>query len=148
MQNISIFNHIQHLKLEYYNKQRILQLGCQISEKLLQREYVPYLGLAAIGLREDLIEKLDEKLKKKYKKYSTKTDCLYITAIGDNSPAKLWGIKEGDIIYEIDGFTLKTGEELVNYICSLHPFDWVNLRIKRGKKELNFNIELTCSYNN
>lgn len=146
--NISIFNRIQHHKLAYNNKQKMLQLGCGMSVTHSQREYVPCLGITTIGLREDLIEQLDEKLRKQYKRFSTKTDCLYVTYVDEKSPAKLWGIKKGDIICEVDGFTIGTPEQFVNYIRSLHPFDWVNLRLKRNNKIFNLSVELDYIYDN
>lgn len=144
IKKISIIGALEHRKLMYYNEQKMLQEGCKISEKH-QSGKIPYLGIDVFEIRANTSDKggVNEKMKKKLSKLSTHTTGLYITSVDPMSPASLWDIKEGDIICEIDGYPMETEEQYNNYLNSLRPYDWVDLRIKRGKEVLDMRIELT-----
>ena len=58
---------------------------------------------------------------------------IYVTEVTKNGPADIAGIKEGDIITQIDGVELETMNNLREYIYTKKPNDEVNLKINRGK---------------
>lgn len=114
------FNVFQIKKIQCYNEQRLLNLG--------YKHFVskPYLG-ALMQVKED----------KKGKK-----GC-FVYQVPHSSPAYLFDIQEGDFILNIDGYDIATPEQAKRYIESLMPFQWVNIRLKRGKKTINVEVELS-----
>ncbi len=58
---------------------------------------------------------------------------IYVTEVTKNGPAQTAGIKEGDIITQIDSTQLKTMNDLRAYIYTKKPNDEVVLKVIRGK---------------
>ena len=58
---------------------------------------------------------------------------IYVTEVTKNGPADTAGIKEADIITQIDDVELNTMNDLREYIYTKKPNDEVNLKINRGK---------------
>ena len=70
---------------------------------------------------------------------------IYIAEITKNGPAESAGLKQGDIITEIDSKKLSTMNELREYIYTKKVGDIVNLQISRGK--INRSIDVTLGKN-
>lgn len=66
---------------------------------------------------------------------------IYIAEITKNGPAESAGLKQGDIIKEIDSKKLSTMNNLREYIYTKKVGDIVNLQISRGK--INRSIDVT-----
>lgn len=109
---------------------------------------------AYLGIQYRDVKKLNDGdstiVNKKSKKFKVPSGVngIYVTSIVENWPAQLFGLKEGDIITSIDGFQIESEEQFVSYIDSLNPYDWITVHIRRGKKEIDIQVELTCAYNN
>ena len=58
---------------------------------------------------------------------------IYVTEVTKNGPSDAAGIKEGDIITQIDEVELETMNDLREYIYTKKPNDEVTLKISRGK---------------
>ena len=58
---------------------------------------------------------------------------IYVTEVTKNGPSDTAGIKEGDIITQIDDVELETMNDLREYIYTKKPNDEVTLKINRGK---------------
>lgn len=144
LKKLSAIHAIEHKKLVYYNEQKMLHEGCRMSEKYhSQNTRVPSLGISTFEISANISDKgVNEKMRKKLNKLSTQTTGLYIASVNPLSSAGICDIKGGDILCEIDGFAIETEEQYNRYLCSLRPFDWVTLRIKRGKKIMNKKVEL------
>lgn len=67
---------------------------------------------------------------------------IYVAQITKNGPSDGSGLKEGDIITEIDGTSLNTMNDLRQYIFTKKPGDEVTLKITRGKINKEVKIEL------
>ena len=118
--NVNPFNVFQIKKLQYYNEQRLLNLGYE------QSVSKPYLG-ALMQIKED----------KRGKK-----GC-YVHQVSHLSPAFLFGIQEGDFLLNIDGYDIETPDQVEKFIESLTPYEWINIRLKRGRKTINADVELS-----
>lgn len=70
---------------------------------------------------------------------------IYIAEITKNGPAESAGLKQGDIITEIDSKKLSTMNDLREYIYTKKVGDIVNLQISRGK--INRSIDVTLGKN-
>lgn len=66
----------------------------------------------------------------------------YVAGLADNSGAKDVGVKEGDVIVEIDGRTVSNTANLIGYVGSKRPGDKVALKVNRGGKELEYDVML------
>jgi len=66
---------------------------------------------------------------------------IYIAELTKNGPAESAGLKQGDIITEIDSKKLSTMNDLREYIYTKKVGDIVNLQISRGK--INRSIDVT-----
>ena len=66
---------------------------------------------------------------------------IYIAELTKNGPAESAGLKQGDIITEIDSKKLSTMNDLREYIYTKKDGDIVNLQISRGK--INRSIDVT-----
>lgn len=64
-------------------------------------------------------------------------------AISPNSPAQEAGLKEGDIILELEGEKITVENSLSEAILKHNPGDEVVLKILRGEEELNIKLILT-----
>lgn len=67
---------------------------------------------------------------------------IYVAQITKNGPADIAGIKEGDIITQIDGEKLNTMNDLREYIYTKKINDEVVLKINRGKIKKEIKVKL------
>jgi len=73
--------------------------------------------------------------------YNHKFGALVLN-IGKDTPAKKYGIKRGDLIYEINGKKVKDMVDLQNQIASFKPERKIKLSIERNKKNIKLDIVL------
>ena len=66
----------------------------------------------------------------------------YVGKVSDNSAAKKAGIKEGDVITDINGVEVKSVAELQEQVGRYRPGDKITVRIIRDSKEQKLSIEL------
>ncbi|MEI6555744.1 MAG: Do family serine endopeptidase [Paludibacter sp.] len=66
----------------------------------------------------------------------------YVGKVADNSAAKKAGVKEGDIINNVNGVDVKSVAELQEQIGRYRPGDKISITIIRDNKEQKLNIEL------
>lgn len=85
-----------------------------------------------------IIGNLDSSTAKVYKR---KNGALVLN-VGPNTPATNYGIKRGDLIYEINGKKVKNRSDLQNTIGSFKPNQKIKIKLERNKKDLIFNIVL------
>lgn len=119
------FNKHQNKKLIYFNEQMMLSDGVQMSNSLSHlNTSSSYMGIES--------------------RQNTDANSVYVYDVHMDSPAYMFGLKKGDYILNIDGFEMKSYEQLANYIYySHHPYDWITVHVKRGKKEMNITLELS-----
>lgn len=67
---------------------------------------------------------------------------VYVADVTDNGAAKETGIRTGDIIISIEGVEVNSTSELLGLIGQHKPGDKVSLAVKRGNKNLNFDVTL------
>ena len=67
---------------------------------------------------------------------------IYVVQVTANSPAARYGIREKDILLEIDGVKLDKMCDLRCYIYSKQPGDTVQIKLLRNKVEINLNVVL------
>ncbi len=101
----------------------------------------PFLGVRYISL--------NKKLKEKYN-FPIDYGALVISeflpkgkAVLPNSPADKAGIKEADIILEVNKIKLSPKKDLEDILRKFKINDEIEIKILRGKKELNYKIVLT-----
>ncbi|MFN3327888.1 MAG: PDZ domain-containing protein, partial [Fervidobacterium pennivorans] len=82
---------------------------------------------------------LNDKLKEELK---AKLDGLYVVYVEEGSPAKLGGIKTGDIIIAINKSSIKTQEDAVKAIAGKKIGDSVNVTVNRSGKVIDITIKL------
>lgn len=68
---------------------------------------------------------------------------VYIVQIYTNSPAADAGLKEGDIIVELEGKEIKTMTQLISELFQYRPGDEVELSVLRNSRPMTFNVTLT-----
>ena len=67
---------------------------------------------------------------------------VVISGLLPNSPAMRSGLREGDIILEVDNMKSEQMSEVVDYVSSRKPGDKVELLVLRGGDERKFSVEL------
>ena len=67
---------------------------------------------------------------------------IYVVQVTANSPAARYGIREKDILLEIDGVKLEKMCDLRCYIYSKQPGDTVQIKLLRNKVEINLSVVL------
>jgi Do/DeqQ family serine protease len=67
---------------------------------------------------------------------------VYVADVVENGAASDAGIRSGDIILNIEGIAVNSTSELLELIGQHRPGDKVNILVKRGSKESNFDIVL------
>ncbi|MFW5700804.1 MAG: PDZ domain-containing protein, partial [Cyclobacteriaceae bacterium] len=70
------------------------------------------------------------------------TEGVYVDSVMANSAAGESGIKEGDVIKEVNGVTIKSTGELLELIGRHRPGDEVNLMVDRFGKMKEFKVTL------
>ena len=71
---------------------------------------------------------------------------IYVADIVKNSPADKAGLKEGDVILNIDNRELLKMSDLRQYIYSKVPGDSVTIKYMRGNKEYDVSVTLVKKY--
>jgi serine protease Do len=69
-------------------------------------------------------------------------DGVYVMGVEDKSGALEAGIKEGDIIFNINGVKVNKASELQEQVSRFRPGDKITVKAKRGEKELTFSVVL------
>lgn len=91
-----------------------------------------YLGVTIRGVDGNLAKEKDLDV----------TSGVYVDSVTENSAALEAGLKEGDVILEVDGNIVETAPELQEIIARHRPGDEVKIKVNRKGKELDFNITL------
>ena len=68
---------------------------------------------------------------------------IYVVQVNNNSPAARYGLKEKDILLEVDGIELEKMCDLRTYIYSKKPGDNITFQILRNKRNLSMQVMLT-----
>jgi len=84
---------------------------------------------------------IDDLNKEIGKLYNHKYGALILN-IGQDTPASKYGIKRGDLIYEINGKKVKDRVDLQNQVASFKPDTKIKLSIERNKKNITLDIVL------
>jgi hypothetical protein len=131
----SFFSALQIKKLIYFTEQKLLQQGYK-HEELCYNRRTTVMGVI-----------LENKTDKEIKLPKDMKGVYVYDVVNEkdpwHAPAFLFGIKQGDIIMSVDGYEMDSPEKFIQYIRSLKPYDWVTVHIKRGKKEMDVEVELT-----
>ncbi|MDR2771590.1 MAG: trypsin-like peptidase domain-containing protein [Clostridiales Family XIII bacterium] len=69
----------------------------------------------------------------------------YIARLTPGSPAEAAGIREADIIIEVDGRQISTGSELIKHLLNYKAGDVAKVKIIREKQQMSFDVTLTDS---
>ncbi|MDR0831160.1 MAG: Do family serine endopeptidase [Prevotellaceae bacterium] len=69
-------------------------------------------------------------------------DGAYVAAVNDNSAAKDGGVKEGDVIIEVNGVAVKSVAQLQEQVSRFSPGDKISIKINRKNKILDLDIKL------
>ena len=77
----------------------------------------------------------------KEKKLNT-LDGVYVNKVNENSAAEKGGVKDGDIIINVNGVDVKSSSELQEQIGRYRPGDKINLTVVRKEKQEKLSIEL------
>ena len=93
----------------------------------------PYIGIGGFTLSEDMAEKYDL------------VPGAYIQEVYDNTPAKKAGIKQGDIIVEVDGKKITTFDELNEYKNTKSVGDTVEVTVYRNGKNEKIKLKLIAN---
>ena len=70
-------------------------------------------------------------------------DGIYVVQVNNKSSAEMYGIKEKDILLEVDGIALEKMCDLRSYIYTKKPGDEVIFKVLRNKRESNITIKLS-----
>jgi S1-C subfamily serine protease len=100
---------------------------------------VPYLGVRYLTITPELAEK--EKLAVEYGAW-IKSDNSGTAAVVPNSPAAKAGLKDGDIILEINGEKLTEEKTLAFIIRKYNIGDVLTIKVLRGNEMLEFKVTL------
>lgn len=65
-----------------------------------------------------------------------------LNAIQPNGPAAKAGLKQGDVILQVEGRSLSRAAFFHQWIAEAHPGDVLHLQVKRGNQVLDFNVTL------
>lgn len=68
---------------------------------------------------------------------------VFVASVAEKSGAKKAGLKEGDVIKEIDGLPIRKFSDLTGYVNSKRPKDIINVKVLRKNKELVLPVTLT-----
>ncbi len=93
-----------------------------------------------IGMR---VQTLDENLARYFK--LSKAEGVIVTDVAPGSPAEKAGFKEGDLIIEVNGETIKDDQSLIELIQMAKVGDVLNFKVIRDGKEVNLKMKLEKS---
>jgi putative serine protease PepD len=65
-----------------------------------------------------------------------------LVSVVDRSPAARAGLRVGDLVIEVDGKPIETGDALREAIAAKKPGDALRLKVRRGGDERDFTVEL------
>lgn len=105
-----------------------------VIEKIIQNGTFDEATLGIFAYDKNVIPYLDSGLKFE--------NGIYVAKVKDGGAAQSAGIKEGDIITQIDGKILNKMNELREYIYTKNPEDEITLNILRNNKEIQVNVKL------
>ena len=105
--------------------------------KTLGRISYPYMGVRYIILNKEISKARDIEVD-----YGALIVGDNEPAVVDGSPAQKAGIKEGDVILEINGEKITEDNSLAKIISKYNPFESLNLKILRDGQEIYLNIIL------
>ncbi len=91
-----------------------------------------WLGVVIASVTDDLARENDLKVVRG----------AYISELAETSGAKDAGIKEGDVIMEVDGREIKTNSDVIGYIGQKRPGDIVNIVVDRNGSAKSFKVTL------
>jgi len=94
-----------------------------------------YLGVIIADLNNDL----------KQKQIYKRKEGAIILDISSDSPAFKYGLKRGDLIYKINGKTIKDSTALQNAVASFKPNEKIKVELERDKKDIVLDIVLADS---
>jgi S1-C subfamily serine protease len=66
----------------------------------------------------------------------------YVSGVQPNTAAEEAGVKQGDVIVEIDDQTINTSAELIGYVAGKRPGDRIAVKVNRDGKELDYEMIL------
>ena len=98
----------------------------------------PYIGVRYFSLDKEISEENDISVDYGAWIYSSGTD----PAIVPDSPAEKSGIKEGDIILEVNSEKIAEDNSLAKIISNYNPFESINLKILRNEEIIYINLIL------
>ena len=67
---------------------------------------------------------------------------IYVTEVIPISYASIVGLKKGDVIQSIDDFEMNSPQDLLDFMETTNPYDTVHVKLMRGKKKKEMDIEL------
>jgi S1-C subfamily serine protease len=67
---------------------------------------------------------------------------VYVADVTESGAAKDAGIRSGDVILNIEGVAVNSTSELLELVGQHRPGDKINVAVKRGNKEMNFDVTL------
>lgn len=70
------------------------------------------------------------------------TTGAYVAAFAERSSAKQAGLKEGDVVIQIDETPIRSNSQLIEYIGTHRPGDKVNITVDRHGKKMTFPVVL------
>jgi S1-C subfamily serine protease len=91
-----------------------------------------YLGVSATSITSELRQQFG----------LDRSSGALVAEVGANTPAAKAGIKQGDVITEIDGKPISTGSDVLVSLRGRAPGDKVQITVERDKKELLFSVTL------
>lgn len=100
----------------------------------------PFLGIRYVLIDEDIAK--DKKLSVDYGALIMRGSSYSDVAITPNSPAEKAGLKENDIILELEGEKITKNNSLAKIILKYNPGDTVSLKILRNNLETIINVVL------
>lgn len=93
-------------------------------------------GFLGIGL-----QAVDKEIAEGFK--LTKTEGILITSVEKNSPAENAGLKQGDILLELNGVPIKSLDTFRNHISMMNPGTETKLKVYRQGKTFFVTVKLT-----
>ena len=124
IESTASYNTTENLRMVYLAKQRLKRLG-EYSFSQIGESYLQNTG-QVIGIRS-------------HPKKQSESGCLIDDPV-KGFPAHLAGMKEGDIITHIDGYPVKTQEEISKFISRCEPYKTIDVSFIRGKKEMTLSM--------